>query len=58
MTIWKTLKPNVPTMDDGPSAASDQRQAALVFFLPVVEGYKDRGEAVSTCGMVFPVFDP
>lgn len=48
--IWKEMKPNVPTMDDG----RPQHPISASALVPVVEGYKDRGEPFNM-GMVFPV---
>ena len=48
--IWEDMKPNVPTMDDG----RPQHPISASALVPVVEGYKDRGEPFNM-GMVFPV---
>ena len=48
--IWEDMKPNVPTMDDG----RPQHPISASALVPVVEGYKDRGEPFNL-GMVFPV---
>ena len=48
--IWEEMKPNVPAMDDG----RPQHPISASALVPVVEGYKDRGEPFNM-GMVFPV---